>query len=63
MDYPQTKILKHLKRGRRLTVGRAWRMYGTSELRRVVSRLRAIGHDVKSKRMGSDKFNTYWMAG
>jgi hypothetical protein len=36
----QLAIERHLEQGRSLTVLEAWQLYGTTELRRIVSRLR-----------------------
>ena len=40
---PQNKILAYLKAGGRLTVRKAERLYHTTELRRIISRLRKNG--------------------
>lgn len=40
---PQSKILAYLKAGGRLTVRKAERLYHTTELRRIISRLRKNG--------------------
>lgn len=45
---PQTQILAYLRGGDRLTVKRAWKMFGTTELRKVVSRLKRKGFDISS---------------
>lgn len=43
---PQHEILAYLLKGGRLTVQKAWRMFETSELRRIVSRLKRNGHPI-----------------
>lgn len=41
---PQKRILAYLLEGGALTVKTAWAMTGTTELRRIVSRLKAKGY-------------------
>ena len=41
---PQSKILAHLKAGGRLAVRKAYRLYHTTELRKIVTRLRRKGY-------------------
>ena len=45
---PQNAILAHLLGGGRLTVNKALAMFRTTELRKVVSRLKRAGHDIRS---------------
>lgn len=45
---PQNAILAHLLGGGRLTVNKALSMFRTTELRKVVSRLKRAGHDIRS---------------
>ena len=50
---PQREILAYLLKGGRLTVKTAWKKFGTSEFRRIVSRLKKKGY----------KFGSRWMEG
>lgn len=59
MKCPQTKILNALKAGRSLTVLTALRLYGTTELRRVVSRLRRDGWNIASDKVRGKTYNKY----
>lgn len=65
---PQNKILAYLKAGGRLTVRKAERLYHTTELRRLISRLRKMGYSIcsnKQKAVTEDErptqFNEYYM--
>mgnify|MGYP000104354441 FL=1 len=65
---PQSKILDYLKAGGRLTVRKAERLYHTTELRRIISRLRKMGYSIcstKQKAVTEDgrptQFNEYYM--
>lgn len=65
---PQTKILVYLKQGGRLTVRKAERLFNTTELRRIVSRLRKQGYTIcsdKRKAVTEDgrptQFNEYYL--
>lgn len=46
----QHDILAAFERGERLTVQKAFRLFHTTELRKVVSRLRREGYDIRSTR-------------
>lgn len=46
---PQQQILKYMQAGGKLTVQKAYAEFGTTELRKTVSRLRRAGVEVKSK--------------
>lgn len=46
MERPQHAILAHLKQGGKLTVNTALSLFRTTELRKVVSRLRRQGHNI-----------------
>lgn len=66
---PQKEILSYLLAGGRLTVQKAWRMFHTTELRRIVSRLKRKGHPIVdewkySEAQGGEKvkFKEYYMA-
>lgn len=43
---PQREILAYLLAGGRLTVQKASRMFETTELRKIISRLRRCGHPI-----------------
>ena len=65
---PQKKILAGLLRGERLTVRKAEILYHTTELRRIVSRLRRKGYPICSDRRSTltedgriTKFNEYYL--
>lgn len=65
---PQKKILAGLLSGERLTVRKAERLYHTTELRRIVSRLRRKGYPICSDRRSAltedgrtTKFNEYYL--
>lgn len=47
---PSSDVLAYLLNGGRLTVQRAFGMFHTTELRKIVSRLRRRGHLIKSER-------------
>lgn len=46
---PQKRILAYFKEGGRLTVNKALYMFSTTELRKIVSRLRQAGHNITSQ--------------
>ena len=45
---PKSDVLAYLLKGGKLTVQRAFRLFHTTELRKIVSRLRREGHDIRS---------------
>lgn len=65
---PTRDILAYLKEGGKLTVNRAIMMFHTTELRKIVSRLRREGYDIRANRC-KDKtsdgrtvtFNEYYL--
>lgn len=54
---PQAKIKAYLMKGGRLTVLRALRIFGTTELRRIVSRLRKEGITIAADRLEVETSN------
>ena len=46
---PQNQILAYFKQGGELTVNTALSMFRTTELRKIVSRLRKMGHNIKDR--------------
>jgi biotin operon repressor len=65
----QYEILFALMSGERLSVQKAFRLFHTTELRKVVSRLRRRGYDIRSeKRAGQTldgrtvTYNEYYLA-
>ena len=65
---PQSKILAYFKSGGRLTVRKAERLYQTTELRRIISRLRKMGYSICSNKQRAvtedgrpTQFNEYYM--
>lgn len=64
----QREILAALQRGERLTVQRTFSLFHTTELRKVVSRLRRKGYDIRAERKSkqtidgrSVTFNEYYL--
>lgn len=60
---PQEIILSAFKAGMHLTVKQAWRIAGTTELRKVVSRLRQKGYPIKSYYKKGEQFKHYYLEG
>lgn len=65
---PQREILAYLIKGGRLTVQKASRIFETTELRRIVSRLRKKGHTICARKCSdvtrsgrTTQFNEYYM--
>jgi hypothetical protein len=42
----QASVLADLEAGRSITVGECYHLYGTHDLRRIISRLRKAGHRI-----------------
>lgn len=64
----QYEILFALLAGERLTVQKAFRLFHTTELRKIVSRLRRRGYDIRSERKAAETedgrvvtFNEYFL--
>lgn len=64
----QHEILFALLAGERLTVQKAFRLFHTTELRKIVSRLRRRGYDIRSERKAAETedgrvvtFNEYFL--
>lgn len=53
MNDPQSKILAYLKQGSRLTVQKAIHLFSTTELRRIVSRLRKRGYPIRDRKLSA----------
>lgn len=62
VDDKQGAVLEHFKRGGELTVLTCWRQYGTTEMRRIVSRLRQLGYPIEGKKLNGDIYKTYRLA-
>lgn len=61
-DYkPQAKILQAMQDGRSFTVKEAWQYAGTTEMRRVVSRLKKKGHNIKTWIEPGESFVHYYL--
>lgn len=65
---PKADILAYFRGGGRLTVNRALFLFHTTELRKVVSRLRREGHDIRADKKSDITeegrkvvFNEYYM--
>jgi hypothetical protein len=65
MKTPQNEILDYYLTGKPITVNRARELFGTTELRRVNSRLKSElllrGYSLVGRKMGIDKYKTYWI--
>lgn len=48
---PMHEVLWALQSGETLTVQRAFKMFHTTELRKIVSRLRRRGYDIRAKKL------------
>lgn len=48
---PLQQVLAYFLSGGRLTVQKAFRLFHTTELRKIVSRLRRKGYDIQSRAM------------
>jgi hypothetical protein len=59
---PQQKILAAMLAGCSFTVKEAWQYAGTTEMRRVVSRLKKQGYDIKTRRLPGETFIHYYIA-
>lgn len=65
---PMYEVLFSLLAGERLTVQKAFRLFHTTELRKIVSRLRRKGYDVRADRKYKETidgrrvtFNEYYL--
>jgi hypothetical protein len=66
IDFPtaeekQRAILMAFQNGMRLTVQMCFRLFHTTELRKVVTRLRRMGHNIVSEKLNGENYKTYWM--
>lgn len=66
IDFPtseekQRAVLQALQNGQHLTVQICFRLFGTTELRRIVSRLRKK-FDIRSYRLEGENFLHYYLA-
>lgn len=63
MNNPQLEIMAHFLRGESLTVLQALRLYHTTELRRVISRINPElirdGKMIQGEKLNGEKFKTY----
>jgi len=62
MNNPQKEILEYFRAGRELTVIHALRLFHTTELRRIVSRLNKIiapDLQIRGEYKDGDKFKTF----
>ena len=67
IDFPtseqkQRAVLMALQNGQQLTTQRCYREFHTTELRKIVCRLRGMGHDIKSERRDGENYKTYYLA-
>ena len=58
---PQAIILSAFESGMVLTVKQAWRIAGTTELRRIVSRLKRAGYPIRWYKKPGEDFKHYYM--
>lgn len=56
---PQKRVKEHLLRGMSITVRQCWKLYGTSECRRIVSRLKKQGMDIGGDWYGKREYFIY----
>lgn len=61
MEDKQGAILAHFERGGALTVLDALRLYHTTELRRIVSRLKNAGYDIQSSHDDGCNYKRYFL--
>ena len=64
MDTPQKQVLEYLKTGKDLTVCSCRELFHTTELRRIVSRLRQDGHNITgfmTKDLDGHRFKRYFL--
>lgn len=66
IDFPtsaekQKAVLAALKNGHHLTTQICYRELGTTELRKVVCRLREKGHDIRSYKRAGEDFKHYYL--
>lgn len=65
---PLYQVLFALMAGEKLTVQKAFRLFHTTELRKIVSRLRRKGYDIKDRILSAEtdgrisRFKEYFMA-
>jgi len=62
-DKKQADVLRHFQQGGTLTVFECWQMFHTSELRRVVSRLRKAGYAIIGQKEDGCTYKRYRMVG
>jgi biotin operon repressor len=67
IDFPtaeekQRAILLALQNGQQLTTQQCYRHFGTTELRKVVCRLREKGFDIRGERRDGNNYKTYYLA-
>jgi ACT domain-containing protein len=66
IDFPtaeekQRAILMAFQNGAHLTVQICFRMYHTTELRKVVTRLRRQGYNIVGEKLDGKNYKTYWL--
>ena len=61
MSTPQSEVLEYLKSGYSLTVLSCWQIFHTTELRRIVSRLKKEGHKITGtmQELNGRRFKSY----
>ncbi len=57
----QNKVFDALLNGERLTVQECFHRFHTTELRRIISRIRDWGHEVKSEKVKGETYHVYYM--
>ena len=62
LDKKQAAILTAFQNGRHMTVQDMLRIGGTTEGRKVVSRLRRCGYDIRDYNRNGQNFKTYYLA-
>ena len=57
----QRAVLMALQNGQHLTVQRCFREFHTTELRRIVDRLRKAGHNIVSVPVAGEKYHEFYL--
>lgn len=59
---PQKNVKRHLEAGLSITVQQCLKLYHTTELRRIISRLRKRGMNIEASWFGNREYYVYKMA-
>jgi hypothetical protein len=61
-EQKQTMVLEHFKKGGSLTVLDCLRMFHTTELRRIVSRIEKMGYIVSRENVPNENYKKYYIS-